>query len=307
MPQRRMASASYTLPPFDVWLTAPLLVVLGAAIFGRRVFRGFIAVALTVAVLGLVLFASRHSVELYQVAWRPAMFMLGFAAIAAMWIIGRLDARSDKRHQQAAAVLFVTAFCGLIQLPFPAPIYFCYVAPLVVLTVAALVSAQRVSNRLVAFALLVFFGLFVALRVTPGYIYAMGNAYANDALDTRLFLHGAHTLKVDRAQAHVYDQLVPMVTQFASGGAVYASPDCPEVYFLTGMPNPTRTIYEFLSEPRATSVDILAMLTARHVTVVVINGAPDFSGAMPDDLHDALRLRFPESTTVGPFEVRWTN
>jgi hypothetical protein len=103
----------------------------------------------------------------------------------------------------------------------------------------------------------------------------------------------------------VYGRLVPLVTALVRGGSVYAGPDCPEVYFLTGLPNPTRTIYEFLSEPRATTEDILAMLTARHVTVVVINTAPDFSGQMPTDLHDALRARFPYTQSVGPFEVRW--
>jgi hypothetical protein len=156
-----------------------------------------------------------------------------------------------------------------------------------------------------AAAVLVFYALFVAFDVTPGYIYAMGNAYRADSLKALLSLPRARTLRVNPQQARQYDRLVPLVTGLAGGGSLYAGPDCPEVYFLTGLPNPTRTTYEFLSEPRATTADILAMLTARHVTVVVINTAPEFSGEMPDDLHEALRTRFPDAQSVGPFEVRW--
>jgi hypothetical protein len=175
----------------------------------------------------------------------------------------------------------------------------------VALMMAVLFSLRHRTGHPFAAALVGFYVLFAAFRVTPGYIYAMGHAYAADDLHTRLFLPRARTLRVELQQARMYNRLIPLVNAVANGGALYAGPDCPEVNFLTGLPNPTRTIYEFLSEPRATPEDILTMLAARHVTVVVINTSPDFSGQMPSDLQDALRVRFPETTSVGPFEVRW--
>jgi hypothetical protein len=307
LPQRRLTSASYTMPSFDMWLTVPLLIIPGALLASRRALHGLVMFVVTAVMLAVVLIASRTSVEWYQLAWRPAVYMLALGSMAAIELLGRVDVPPDRRHQQAAAVVFVTATCGLVQLPFPAPIYFCYVAPLVVLAMCALLSVRRPSAHAIATALLVFYGLFVALRVTPGYIYAMGNTYAADGLTSRLFLPRARTLKVDPAQTREYDQLVPLVSQLARGGALYAGPDCPEVYFLTGMPNPTRTIYEFLSEPRPTTADILSMLARQHVTVVVINTTPEFSGPMPADLRDALRARYPETKLVGPFEVRWVD
>jgi hypothetical protein len=305
LPQRRLTAASYVLPPFSLLLTAPMLILLWWVLAAGRAFRGLLAVGIVGGALTAALVGSRASIELYQLAWRPAMCMLAFGVLAAAWLFRRVDDSSDLQHQRVMLVVVVTAMCGLIQLPFPAPVYFCYVAPLVALAIAGLCSLRHPTGHPLAAALLIFYALFAAFRVTPGYIYMMGRAYAADGLSARLLLTRARELRVDPQQAMVYGRLVPLVTALASDGTLYAGPDCPEVYFLTGLPNPTRTIYEFLSEPRATTEDILAMLTARHVTVVVINTAPDFSGQMPSDLHDALRARFPYTQSVGPFEVRW--
>jgi hypothetical protein len=305
LPQRRLASASYVMPSFNLWLTAPILLLASGVLAARRSLRGPVAFLTVGAALAVVLIKSRSSIDLYQIAWRGAVYMPAFTVLAAAWLFRRSENSADLPHQRTMLVVLMTAMCGLVQLPFPAPVYFCYVAPLAALSVAALFSLRHRHGHPLAAVLVVFYGLFVAFRVTPGYIYAMGNEYSGDGLSRRLFQPRAMSLRVDPAQAWTYDRVVPLVEQLARGGALYASPDCPEVYFLTGMPNPTRTTYEFLSEPRASTSDILRMLTTRHVTVVVINTTPEFSGAMPTDLRDALRLRFPETASVGPFEVRW--
>jgi hypothetical protein len=308
LPQRRLISASYTMAPLNLLLTAPLLAVVWIVLALRRPVRGFVALVTLLiggGALAAVLVYSRSSETLYQLAWRPAVYMMPLAVLSAVWLFRRLGDSSDVRHQQAMLVIFVTAMCGLVQLPFPAPIYFCYVAPLVVLTMVALFSLRHATGSPLALALVAFYALFAAFRVTPGAIYVTGHAFAAEDPRTPLLLSRARTLRVGDQQAQVYNRLVPLVTQVANGGALYASPDCPEVYFLTGLPNPTRTIYEFLSEPRATTADLLTLLAARHVTVVVINTTPEFSGQMPADLRAALRVRYPATTSVGPFEVRW--
>ena len=222
-------------------LTAPMLILLGCVLAARRALRGLVAVVVVGAALAATLVASRTSADLYQLAWRPAVFMLAFAVVAAGWLLRNVDESSDLRHQQVALVVCVTAMCALVQLPFPAPVYFCYVAPLVVLAIAALFSLRHQTGHPLAAAVLVFYALFVAFDVTPGYIYAMGNAYRADSLKALLSLPRARTLRVNPQQARQYDRLVPLVTGLAGGGSLYAGPDCPEVYFLTGLPNPTRT------------------------------------------------------------------
>ena len=91
----------------------------------------------------------------------------------------------------------------------------------------------------------------------------------------------------------------------ARGGFTYAAPDCPEIYFLSGLSNPTRALFDFI-EPRERSVDrVLPALTRVGVTAVVINREPEFSGRLPKDLDAELTTRFPQSEEVGRFTVRW--
>ena len=86
---------------------------------------------------------------------------------------------------------------------------------------------------------------------------------------------------------------------------VYATPDCPEVYFLSGARNPTGDLYEFLRRPRRGVTDTLALIEHNHVNLIVINRAPHFSGPIDPALEMALESRFPHSVVVGRFVVRW--
>ena len=88
-------------------------------------------------------------------------------------------------------------------------------------------------------------------------------------------------------------------------GGLWAGPDAPEVYFLAGVPNPTPTLYEFL-DPDPRSPDDLATLFRVHdVRVVVLNARPLFSPSMDSASVARIVTLFPDSTTVGPFVVRW--
>ena len=85
-------------------------------------------------------------------------------------------------QQTRALVIFVAATASLVQYPFPAPVYFCYVAPLVALAAAAVFTANGRAFHPVASLLLVFYVLFAAFRLAPGFIYRMGRSYrAGDA------------------------------------------------------------------------------------------------------------------------------
>lgn len=97
-----------------------------------------------------------------------------------------------------------------------------------------------------------------------------------------------------------------MVQEHAGGsGFIYAGPDCPEVYFLSGKQNPTRTLFDFFDPPEGRSERILATLESHQVKVAAILTQPAFSPPMASDLQAALRERFPNSAKIGKFEVRW--
>jgi len=107
------------------------------------------------------------------------------------------------------------------------------------------------------------------------------------------------------ADAKENTDLVNLVDQHARGKYIYATPDCPQVYFLSGFRNPTRTLFDFLDEQPGRTQRILAAIHARNVNLVVINLAPDFSGPVPQDLREVLEREFPEQALTPNYEVRW--
>jgi len=95
------------------------------------------------------------------------------------------------------------------------------------------------------------------------------------------------------------------VREHAGGNYIYAAPDCPEVYFLSGLRNPTRTIYDFFDEPGEHSERVLTQIERAHVKTVVICTRPGFSFPVAPGFRKELERRFPEHETIGAFDVRW--
>jgi len=156
----------------------------------------------------------------------------------------------------------------LVQFPFAAQIYFCYVAPLLALASLGVVSARVTAARFLLGSLLSFYLLFAVLWVTPSFIYAMGYRYQPDPETRRLALSRAGGLRVAPGEAQEYERLIPLVQDHAAGEYIYAAPDCPEVYFLSGLRNPTRNLFDFLDEPAERTGGVLTALETHHVKVV---------------------------------------
>src|SRR6185436_3084190 len=112
-------------------------------------------------------------------------------------------------------------------------------------------------------------------------------------------------LRVPDEHVRVYRQLVPALRARARGGYTWASPDVPEIYFLSGLKNPTRTLYDFFDDPRGRRQRILQTLQAYGVTAVVLNRLPVFSNALASDLVSDLEERYPYAMNIGPYQLRW--
>ena len=77
------------------------------------------------------------------------------------------------------------------------------------------------------------------------------------------------------------------------------------MYFLANRRNPTRTLFDFLDDPKGRSERILSAIHAQKVYLVVLNRGPYFSGAVPSDLRAVLEKEFPNRADTAQFEVRW--
>ena len=193
---------------------------------------------------------------------------------------------------------------SLVQFPFAAPIYFCYVAPVIVLAVVAVVSSQERESRFAPAVVLCFYLVFGILWVNRGFIYNMGYTYApSDQTEVLALDRGG--LRVSPEDSQEYENLVATMQLHARGEFAYATPDCPEVYFLTGLRNPTRTIIDFFDDPIGRAARILDALEQHGVNVVALNRAPDYSDDLNPELVAALIARYPRAIDVGRFVVRW--
>ena len=134
----------------------------------------------------------------------------------------------------------------------------------------------------------------------------MGYFYQPNPETEPLKLPRAGGLRVDPAQAVEYEQLIPEIQAHAGASDyIYAAPDCPEVYFLSGKRNPTRTMFDFFDDQSDHAARVLQAVDAHQIQAIAIFSQPEFSGPLPPNLVEALRARFPQSKQIGRFEVRW--
>ncbi len=239
----------------------------------------------------------------YSAIWSllPLLLVIGLGLL----LRGPLKDLSVLRQQQVFLVLSVTAGCNLIQFPYSTPIYFCYVAPLLVLSGTAIVSNLKSPPKWALFSALCFGLGYAVLDFTPSFIYQMGTAYSPDENTARLDLPRGGGLRIYPAEARVFHELYAVIKKHARGEYIYATPDCPQVYFLNGFRNPTRTFFDFEDDRPDRTARILAAIHAHDINLVVLNDAPFFSEQISEELKMALEQEFPRHVRIDFFDVRW--
>ena len=197
----------------------------------------------------VVLMFAPKSLLTYGLGWSSlanAIPLVILGGVAILWRERGQQGLSVIRQQQVMLLMCVTALCSLVQFPFGAPVYFFYIAPMVILTATALFASMDRPPRFALSALAGFYLLFAAL---PGTTYEKGLRHAPGAKVERLTLDRAGGLVVDSHDAQLYDAMIPLVRAHAVGNFIYAAPDCPEVYFLSGLNSPSRHYFEFAEDP----------------------------------------------------------
>ncbi len=310
LPLRRLLSA-YFAPPALITMV-PSLYLVAILILGIRV-RGawhWIVSLATAVLIACYLIWSAHEWMFYQRMWHAAYWLTPLLTLTGALVLSSkrwktASSSGSLERQQLYLILAVLTLCSLVQYPFSAPIYFCYVAPLVILGAVALLRQFPSIPRSLLSVVYSGFLLFGVLRVTPPFIHSMGFQYQPDPETQVMNLQRAGGLRVDHVSLEIYRKLIPMIQQHAGSGEIYAAPDCPEVYFLAGYRNPTRASFDFFQDDSRKREDVLRLLDGRPVKVIVLNRYPPFSTPLPPDLHLALQMRFPYFAIIENFEVRW--
>lgn len=307
LPTRRFGPASIPMLPLASMLAVLPLVALAVA--GRRWHQSIPRAA--VLALGALLaafawFTAPHEAS-YRFVWASVRNLLPvLIVVGAIMLVreSRGETEGARRRSQLMLMMSVTAMCSLVQFPFAASIYFCYVAPLLALLATAVYASLRPMSPAIPALVVAFYLAFVVTRVNTSTVFLMGIRHNPYPATVPLALaRGGVSLKEERRRE--YQAVERMLRTKARGGYTWASPDAPEIYFLTGLRNPTRSLFEFFDEPDGQRERVLAALEAKGVTAIVVNRLPEFSRPIDSAMHRELARRYPWAMDAGKFEVRW--
>jgi hypothetical protein len=303
LPQKQIATAAVDLPPLRTILPAvPYALVLA---FPRsitpRAERGLrVAAALFFAgLLGLALLPAVH-----RAIWYSARSLLPLATVAGCYSLAKTrssDDPSNLARQRTFLLLCLAALIALVQFPFAAPIYFCYVAPLTVFAIASVLPGE--APRALHLGVAVFYLLFAVLFLNPVYVFNLGYRHDRYVADRRLQLDRGG-IRLPEVDARKYERLIATIEKHGNG-PIYAGPDCPEIYFLSDRPSPTRTFFEFLGPLKTNAASLVPFLETRQIRLVVLNRTPAFSAKPALDLVSALKRRYPNWETIDNFVLLW--
>jgi len=90
----------------------------------------------------------------------------------------------------------------------------------------------------------------------------------------------------------------------AQDKSIFAGPDCPEIYFLSGLKNPTPIFFDHVQELSDYAIYVQKLLDRPdYIKVVVLNNDPRFSVEQVSILRTLVSSRFPEARTFDNFQV----
>lgn len=239
----------------------------------------------------------------YALGWFPLAtgpHVLVAAVAGALWSSRSEENPSTTAGQQLMLLATVTALCSVIQFPFSAPVYFLFVAPFVLLLAAAFFRRAGVPAYLVGLLA----GFYLLFAVLPGTRFTLVLPYATQGPLTKLMISRGGIL-VPASDEKLYTEVVRLIQAHAKNEYIYAAPDCPELYFLTGLKSPTRHYFEFAEDEEGHAEKMLRTLTANEINVVAINRQPLFAKELAPDMKAALEQRYPYFVDLAKFQVRW--
>lgn len=296
------------IPPYDLIMEIPsvLAVVFFSVVAEFKTIGRRIALATLAAVGIFFLLSARHNDLTYIIAVAsmagiiPLLILLAGPALARAASNGSTALQDN---QLLALLASVTALFSLIQFPFAHLIYFAYVAPLAVLLAANLLFRILPSNRLLLGSLaafLILFGIFVFRT------HLLTLPTKRDYASAELGLPRSGPLKVSQSDAAKYRELISFVKSLAGDQPIIAGPDCPQVYFLAGIPNPTPVLFDFLHDPSEYEKQMRSLVDRPDpIRVLVLNEDPQFSTEELPILQSLAAQSFNRSKEIGNFKVYW--
>ena len=309
LPFQRLSNASvHALPlialPFAFIVAGPLAFAFAETGPVRKILGVTGATMLAL----LVAFSFTNTLA-YRLVWNTIAWtipMLALFAIARLWkCAGAVPAPPSPDTERLFVLISAAILCSLIQFPYAISTYFCYVSPLAILAIAGLISTLDRPPRFLLGGIALCYAAYAAFVFTPGFVDSMGLQYSPDRQVAAINVPVAEGLRVYERSALFYNRLLPLIHEHLSGGALLAGPDCPEVYVLSGLSNPTPSPFDFFETLGGYERMIQDVLRTNHVQVIVVDNRPQFSSDYVHAMRRAVSSAFLEHESVGDFDVYW--
>jgi hypothetical protein len=302
LPFTRLTGATYSFPEgwIPLGIAALFLLLVPTVAFNPKLDK-WLAVCMVVAA-GLISYLPVWDARLIIILIARMLFP-SLAVACCGLLIRNTKAANSKYLDQAFLVLCVASFCSLIQFPFAAPIYFCYVAPLFVVIQQCVCFLPDRALLWSAWTSAVIGLLFAVGFVNPFSFFEDPFQVALDPPVNQLQLPRGGIL-VSNHDKQIYEEVVQLVQKHSAVGEfILATPDCPELYFLANRGNPTKNLLEMFDSDGASTYDRLDSETQMSIALAVINLEPKHSRRLSDETISALTERFPVQERVGHFIV----
>ena len=306
LPQKRTQFAAFEMPE-AYWIAAGVPLIAMLMPLPPRVRHAALSrnAGITLAVIGSIVVAiSISNTTAYQLLWQSARAFAALLPVAAGWLVLSGQERDTRKRWILFGCVTMLAWASLVQIPFSAPIYFCYATPLAVIAAVAVAGTSAALARPAVTAVAAVLLLFAVVTMNRGYIYNLGAYHARMPLNVPLGLERAH-LTVSEADATNYRRVLDLIDAHIGNGELIAGPDCPEIYFLTQRVSPTGTLFDFFGDhvsPEGWVTDLPGWQSAR---VIVLNHGRRFSLGPSVDFIATIRKAFPHGEAAGSLEVRW--
>lgn len=306
LPQMRFYTTTTRVPP-PLWMAAialPLIGILAAAVFARARWA-IIPCAIFVELLALALYKAKDTWTYGAATFSLWMLPTPLVLLGCYVLWKRRREVPSLEWRKAALVIAVLAGCLLVQFPFSAIVYFCYIVPLVVLALLGVLRLlPRWPHPVVASALLAYFAYHAVFLFGPSGIAFKQRAYYPDTW-VPLQLEHAGGLMIPDWEATNYEPAIRFLQTHATGGYTYCALDCPDVYFYSGLRNPRRVLYDNLDDPQGKVARVEAALDEHGVTAILLKRSL-FIGWVPPHLEQMLEKRYPHEKKFGrSIVVRW--
>ena len=218
-PRGRLESGySATAAPTAFVFAAPVVVVL--LVLRKTTTSARTTDVVSTAVLAAVLLLSTGTLVGYRTMWYTVTSLLPLGVILGALLLVPVRRGRTGRSGSSYAVLLLalSAFVGLVQFPFGAPVYFCFVAPLAMLAWLAMfnhTSLRASAGRIFPVALLLVsigFGVVVSRNV----LY-WGGTEPNGNPQTVVLDRDRAWIRVSPSQQAVYREVMALLQTHARG------------------------------------------------------------------------------------------